>query len=526
MAKINNDNVEDIAFIGAGISTAYAILGLLEFPGETKPIRPLKITILDSHPDFFKGIPYGNRSGKSVLLINALNRFIPEPQRGAFVEWLNKNKKKLIEEFLAEGGVKSQKWLKNNQSSIDAGDWDSLYIPRFYFGRYISEKLHEAISYNEKQGALKVTYVSKQVDDIDKIGNHYAISTTDGNKVKSRKVVLSIGSLPTKRIFGNSNIVQDADYLMINDLYETNLTSSFGLVKDFLKTRQAKNTNLLVLGANASALEALYKFTDEDEINQSISSISVLSSQGVMPDSEIDLDKQKKFVPSNLIKLEDETDLSAEKIAKAAYRDLENAREMSLGAASTVDVISKHVGGLLPRLDYEEAKIFACQYGNSIGRMQRCAGSHYTDAITELNQENKLRHLGGRFSSLVLEKKDKSGLILEYTELKSGQKIEDSNIFQIVINCMGATDLFSPDTPKILRNLIQKGLIKPNSSKIGLDVDSDFQAAENFYIVGPLLAGNVIDKKPLWHLEHCGRIIWSSTLMAKRLRQNINPLLV
>jgi uncharacterized NAD(P)/FAD-binding protein YdhS len=517
----NQDKIQEITFIGAGIATAYALLGLIETLGNNRIATPVKVTVLDKHPDFFKGIPYGERSGDSVLLINALNRFMPEPHRSQFVEWLNKNRDTLLQEFQENGGVKTEKWVSENRSSILANQWDSLYIPRYFYGRYISEVLQNTISEHERKGVIRLTFVLDQADDITKGETDFAIITQSGETIESKLVVLSVGSLPTKRVFEETSVIRDKNFLLINDLYEGSLTSRFDMISDFLAERKGQTTNVLVLGANASALETLYKFSDEDQLIQNVTSYTVLSSQGIMPDSDIDSEGQKKFIPKSLKALSDIKELTAEKIANAAYKDLAEARGIGLGAATTVDVISRHVGLLLPRLSISELKIFACEYGNNIGRMQRCAGSHYTDTIKELSEKKQLRHLAGRFYSLKPAGNNNPGLLLEYQGLKSGEKTIDPVEFHIVVNCMGATDLNSPDTPLLLKNLIAKNYITPNDSGIGLDVDSEFQASENLFIIGPLLAGNVIEMKPLWHLEHCGRIIWSSSLMSKRLARKI-----
>ena len=525
MIQTENNTIQDVAFIGAGIATAYAILGLLETTGSQEHDTPLKVTILDKHPDFFKGIPYGERSGNSVLLINALNRFLPQPHRALFVEWLNKNKDSLLNDFQQNGGVKTKRWVSENLSMIRANKWDTLYIPRYFYGKYISEVLYDVISENENKGVIEVTYVEDQVDDLSKNDSVFAVSTGLGKEIQAKNVVLSIGSLPTKQVFGDTSIIKNAGYLLINDLYEGNLPESFDQIEGFLDNRKGRASNLLVLGANASGLETLYKFSDEEQLKRRITSYTVLSSQGIMPDSDLDIEGQKRFIPENLMVLSEIRELTAERIAKAAYNDLAKARKMGLGAASTVDVISQYVGALLPRLSFTESKIFACQYGNNIGRMQRCAGSHYTNTLKELSEEKNLRHLAGRFSSLKSNENADAGLQLEYIALGSGERTIDPIDFHIVVNCMGATNLSSSDTPLLLRNLIEKEYITPNASGIGLDVDTDFQASENLYVIGPLLAGNVIDNKPLWHLEHCGRIIWSSNLMSKSLAHKINSTL-
>jgi hypothetical protein len=45
------------------------------------------------------------------------------------------------------------------------------------------------------------------------------------------------------------------------------------------------------------------------------------------------------------------------------------------------------------------------------------------------------------------------------------------------------------------------------------------EAAPGFYVMGPLLAGNVIDGSPVWHMEHCGRISAFGSALGPRLAQ-------
>ncbi|WP_281542963.1 hypothetical protein [Maribacter aestuarii] len=193
---------------------------------------------------------------------------------------------------------------------------------------------------------------------------------------------------------------------------------------------------------------------------------------------------------------------------------------MSLGAASTVDTISGEIGGLLGLLHYDELENFACFHGNDIGRKQRCAGSHYTSVVKELKQRDKLNHIAGRFYK-IHEIEDMDGLRVTYVDTASQQKIDIDKDIHLIINCMGATTLESSDAPEFLKKLISKSLVVPNKSKIGFKINSDFESSDNFFIAGPLLAGNVIDNKAMWHLEHCGRIIWSSGLLADKIMYDI-----
>jgi hypothetical protein len=59
--------------------------------------------------------------------------------------------------------------------------------------------------------------------------------------------------------------------------------------------------------------------------------------------------------------------------------------------------------------------------------------------------------------------------------------------------------------------------VRVNASARGLEVDDTLQASENLYVVGPLMSGNVIAETPVWHMEHCGRIISYGGVLANIL---------
>ena len=144
--------------------------------------------------------------------------------------------------------------------------------------------------------------------------------------------------------------------MLVNDLYKEDLITNLNAIKDFLQSRGEKETNVLILGANASGLEAVYKCTDDEGIRRFVDSFTIVSSQGIMPDSDIDEIGLRNYLPESLINMQEDPELTAEKIADAAYKDLEKARDISLGAASTVEIISSKIGTLLKRLNEKEAK--------------------------------------------------------------------------------------------------------------------------------------------------------------------------
>ncbi|WP_298316382.1 FAD/NAD(P)-binding protein [uncultured Aquimarina sp.] len=520
----NKTNHTDITFIGSGISSSFTILHFLDRLKTKSISKKISITIIDKYPEFYTGIPYGVRSGFSVLLITSLKNFLPEPELSKFIKWLNVNKEWLLEEFRLDGGVLSAEWLSKHQDKLKNNEWEDLFIPRRFFGCYIDQKTKKYIKEAEEKDSITVNFINAEVVDIDKADAMYSLSLGNDQEIISEKVVLSLGSLPTIHLWKKEDLITDDHLFFVNNPYKPCLKEVLAKLETFLEDKPEKKLNALIVGANASGLEMLYKLNDNGNIKSKINKFTLLSTQGLSPDSIVDEEGKKKYCPKNLLALADHQSLTAKQIADATYKDLDLADEIHLGAASTVDVISQAFGSLLKKLDREELKKFACLYGNDIGRRQRCAGYHYSKTIEVLKEESRFDHIAGRFVDI--KKNSDNMYSLEYLDTKSGANKISENSVQVVFNCIGSTNLTASDVPQLLKKTIEKKLCVPNESKIGFEVNESLEASSNLHIVGPLLAGNIFEGKAVWHAEHCGRIIWLSNVLADKIYNCFNEKVV
>ncbi|WP_417360445.1 FAD/NAD(P)-binding protein [Galbibacter sp.] len=523
MYNVNPNNHTDLCFIGSGISSAFTLIHLLENRIADDVQTPLHVAIVEKYHEFHTGIPYGNRSGNSVLLITSLKNFLPQPEYSIFINWLNENHSTLLAQMRTSGGTLTAQWLEKHKESIARQQWGDLFIPRSFFGVYLKDRLNSLIEKQSLNGKLKVQYIHTEVTKIKKTGEGYTISG-DGLNIQSKKIILAVGSLPTRSIYTNKNIQQSEQLLVINQIYRPSLDENLDRISNFTakQLHSGKHCNILVIGANASALELLYKLNDGHKKAESNTSFSFLSTHGLLPDCEIDHIKQSDFITSHLNELQSQETLTAFQISEAVKKDLDAAQDIHLGAASTVGIISKVFGALLSKLDSKELKKFACVYGNEIGRRQRCAGQHYLDVIADLKSKGRFTHIQGRFKDLIEQKRGLYHLQFEDPKTKT-VKISEKP-FHVVINCIGSTrfDSDQKQLPPLLKNLIDQGLAHPNRSQIGLEVNTKLECSENLHIIGPLLAGNIIDSKAVWHVEHCGRIIWLSEILAKTIHHHAN----
>jgi len=516
----SHHKIADITFIGSGISTSFSILHLLDLISDSAPqSKVVLINIIDKYPEFHVGIPYGQRSGFSTLLITSLKNFLIEPELSLFINWLNQNKDWLLEAFKKEGGLLSEKWLATHNLEIQKNQWEDLFIPRRFFGCYMEWKVKSNIKELTDKGQISVNFIHGEVVDLEKSENFSKIVLKDHSNIISKKVVLSLGSLPTKNLWVNRDLVESKEALFLNNPYQPELNVNLNKIHALIKNRTNETTNILIVGSNASALEVLYKINDLVGDFNTNTKFTFLSTQGKIPDAIIDKVKQNTFIPKNLDHLKNQKELTAKHIAEAAFKDLDQADQINLGPASSIEIMSKYIANLLNKLDYDELEIFACKYGNDIGKRQRCAGLHYAQVATHLMDLNRFEHLSGRFSDL--ETTSNGTFSLQYIETETNKKINHHEPFNIVINCIGSHDFYSENIPELYKHLINKKYGIPNGSAIGFHVNESLEASKNLYVMGPLLAGNVIENRAVWHVEHCGRIIWISKILAQILADEL-----
>ena len=511
---MNKSSSFDLAFIGSGISSTYTLFHFLKKLEEKDDAESINIAIIEKYPTFHSGIPYGERSGSTTLLITSLKNFLPEPQLSEFIPWLNENKDWLLGDFKEHGGPLSCEWIQKHEEALKQNQWEELFIPRRFFGYYIDEKINSIIKSLEKKKVVSISYINGKVVDMDKSNGGWKIALKNQHSIMATKAILAIGSLPTNYLWKDTKKMTEDRFLLVNDPYKPKLSATIQDIQEFaLGLPAGQSLNVAIIGANASGLEMLYQLNDHPEIKERVNHFYMLSSQGLLPDSKIDESKLQKYQTTHLDNLETSDSLNAADIAEAVYKDLDSADSIQLGAASTVGIISQKFGSLLNKLDPIELEKFACFHGNEIGRRQRCAGEHYANTAKTLESTNQFTHIAGRFNSL---KSESNGYELLYHD-KDGNEHSIEQPINLVVNCIGGMKLSHPKAPKVLRNLMEKGIVSPNESEIGIKVNKQLEAVEDLHVIGPLLAGNIIQDKAVWHVEHCGRIIAFSQILAEIL---------
>lgn len=503
----------DVLFVGAGVSTSYTLLSMLDELRRNPADRPVRVAVVEQASDLYGGQAYGLRSGYTSLLITSLKDFLPEAPRALFSAWLSKNKSWAFEKFRQFGGELSARWWERNSKAVEEDLWDDLYLPRYLFGLYIAESVQDSIADAKAAGLITHTTIQDEVATIQRQASSYqVVGRHTGMTAHARNVVLAVGSGPTISRFGaspSSDATEVGGTCLIEDLYVPSVTTNLDRVQRALRRCGDRKINVLIVGGNASTMEALYILNDTGFPELEEARFYVLSPSLSLPERLVDPTPSACFVPENLLELPARTELTARSVYDAALQDLAAGKVAGLTVSDTLVPISRAVISVLRLLSREEQLAFAGHWGAELGRHQRRAGNEYADVVTSLMSQGRLELVAGKF--LEVAGINDAGAAFRYEVEGLARDFEQR--MTVIVNCSGFRPLHELGEESLLDTMVRHGTCRPTQWGRGIVVNDDMEANDGLFVMGPLLAGNVIGGFPVWHVEHCGRISsFSATL--------------
>jgi len=506
----------DIAIIGSGIACTMTLLELAKLLNDASPAgKGLQIAVIEKEAEFWNGIPYGRRSSVNSLVITSLREFVHEPEKTSFIRWLEANKSRWLNHLKQHGGVAGARWIKANQRFMKTGDWDAMFLPRFVYGLYNSEKLSASLGVLKQRRLAEVTLIQAEAVDLAPASvDPYVITLEqpDGkfSLLSSERVVVAIGSPPASRIQGETSDAHKP-HTYINDIYcpsEEVILERLHEVLAAIPEKQKRN--ILILGSNASSLETLYLINHRPELKALANSVVVISRSGTLPHKICDQPPDFEFTELGLLK--QKRSFNALDLIAAIKKDVQRAEDASANIADLFHAASAVVGELIKQMDVAEQEQFFCRHGMTFSKLMRRAGREYREAADELAADGKLVMVKGEFRELSASAGD--GFVsATYARSETEASVTHPLPFPIVINCGGFEEL-NKSSCRLIANLVGKKICKVNSTNRGFQVNETLEANRNLYVIGPLIGGNFNNKIRFWHAESAPRISGLAKLLA------------
>jgi uncharacterized NAD(P)/FAD-binding protein YdhS len=511
--SVDSHNQCDIAIIGAGISCSYTVINYISLMLQRASSQRVKLVIIDKAGEFWTGIPYGNRSGQQSLIISSLQEFFPQPELDNFKEWLNRNYREVFNTPDRQAGLLVSQWQELYAADMSAGRWDELFIPRYTVGLYLKERIDQLLQAAQK--LVECHLVAAEVIDVQAVGDQYQIEmATEGQSqsfLTAKKVILAMGSPPNKVNQLAPDALLGDKFCYVENMYEPTQSFNIERIGQILKkSANSQQNQVVIVGSNASALETIYSLSNHPETFRSIGKFIVISPNASFPHRICRATTTDRYQPKSLQALLQSSEPTAQKILIAVQEDVIQALAQNETVGSTYAIISKGIIAVLQKLSPDEQKLFVVKYGVEIGKFQRRASNDYLNVIEHLMTIGKLEFIKGKLTQTYsLNDQEQSFKFIDASQ----QEQKFSTAVQVLINCAGSQDLLSSSS-SLINNLIKRGIAIPNDSNCGFLVNENFEVNHNFYLVGPLIAGNINSKFKVWHAESCARIINLSQQLA------------
>ncbi len=516
LSGLSLDNNCDIAIIGSGISCTYTVIHYISLLLKQAPIKPVKLAIIDKADEFWTGIAYGQRSGQQSLIISSLKEFFPQPELDNFKQWLSQNYSEVFNTPSRQAGLLASHWQDLHAPDMSAGLWEELFIPRYTVGLYLQERIDRLLQ--EAKDIVECSLLTADVIDLQLVDDMYQLEMSSPDQTPSflmaQKVILAIGSPPNKSSRLAPTPAVGDEFCYIENMYDPSQSSSIDRIGQILKKSLNPHQNqVLIVGSNASALETIYSLNNHPETLGSIGKFIVISPNASFPHRICPATTADQYQPRALQSLLQSPEPTAQKMLQAVQEDVASALAQNETVGSTYALISKGIIDVLQQLSPAEQKLFVIKYGVEIGKFQRRAGSDYLSVVENLIDIGKLEMLKGKLVRTLLLKDREQGF--EYMD-EYGQPKQFPTSVKVVINCAGFQDL-TASSSALINNLIKREICVPNDSHCGFTVNENFELNKNFYLMGPLIAGNINSKFKVWHAESCARIINLSQQLAEVL---------
>ena len=515
----------DLAIVGSGIACTMTLLALSRLVMEAQPRRKeLQIAVIEKESELWNGIAYGSRSSINSLVITSLREFVHDAEKASFIAWLETNKVEWLEYLRQNGGAAGARWIETNLKHIQAGNWDELFLPRFLYGRYNSEKLASALELLEQEGLAAVTVVKAEAIDIafaEDGSYNITLETADLKQscLRAQRVVLAIGSPPINPI-RNGTFGRQHRHTWLNDIYypsaEANLQRIYAALS---AVREKVKRNILILGSNASSLETLYLINRSPKIKALANSIVIISRSGLLPYKICDQALGFEFEQLELLK--QKAVVSSLELITAIKADIQRAEAVAVNLADLFHPASSLVVQLFQHMDNSEQESFFCQHGMTFTKLMRRAGREYREAADELAAGGVLAMVKGVFRQLVASAAGSAFVSATYTVAESEASITHPLPFAMVVNCGGFEEL-NVSSSRLISSLVKNNVCQVNKTNRGFMVNERLEGNRNLYIIGPLIGGNFNSKIRFWHVESAPRIHGLASLLADSLFDSLS----
>jgi uncharacterized NAD(P)/FAD-binding protein YdhS len=378
MIQRNQLDNYDVVFAGGGFSSAMVLTYMLRclcarsMVRNLSDCRPVQIAVFDDKGRFPRGLAYSEEDCSAAFLITPASEAMPPISGGGneLTIWLTHNLAEWSNRLWEAKDPVVTSQLPNLISHIEDRRFERVFLPRSVMGWFVAEIASEAIRTAEMAGYADIEIREGEVNRVkrERRNGSILLDTTAGENFSAEQLIVGIGSGNFRSLAGPQS---DSSRYIASPL-DGGVSALKSRIKPYFNnSKSAASQRILIIGSNASALDALVVLLQlgrEYRVNVEVVSISP---SGQFP-------SEFKFIETNgldgvlcpslsalIAGLETPTAAMLYDCA-VADRALFIKQGQHIGEAKTH--IYKKVLKVIDRLEPAEKREFAEVYGNDLSR--------------------------------------------------------------------------------------------------------------------------------------------------------------
>lgn len=404
-----------VVIVGGGASGRLAALHLLR---RATADADLRIRLVDRRGPDYMGPAYSTNS--DTLLLN-----VPAEIMGAS----------------SEDPDEFRRWASERWGDTDPG----AFLPRRLFREYLLGLLADAVA--DRRGEVALEHVQGAATDLEVAGGVATAQLESGDRLEADRVVLALGNFPPPDLPMSDPGTRDGDRY-VGEPWD--LSALDGLAPD---------DPVIFIGTGQTMVDLSLVLTDRGHTG----TLTAISRRGLLPLTHPEGDQ---VYPSFFDEIEGST--SIRRVLATVRKHVRRARSSGLDPRAVIDSMRTDTQTLWSGMPEAEKRRFlrhAFRYWERIrSRIPPESGA----TIDRLRADGRLRVRAGRLRDIV---ETHSAVEVRYSPRGGGA--DRTERAAIVVNCIGPESDYRRVRDPLVRNLLERGLIRPGMADIGLATDLD-----------------------------------------------------
>jgi len=470
--------MKHIAIIGAGFSGTMTAIQLIQ-----KCFGPIKITLISDGETLNRGIAYSPYSKKHLLNVTSqgMSAFPDRPTH--FLDWVMQHPE---------------------YRDDDRGLIANSFLPRYLYGDYISQ-LWEKASLLATEKGIQLNVINSLVKDLDRSEGIIHISTDGGQGVFCDDAVLATGNaLPRNHAIYNMDFYrQSANYFQ--NPWDAKAVGNL-----------PSHLPILLIGNGLTMVDTVTGLL-ENGFSEKIISLS--------PNGFHLLPHRHNGLPYTKLIDEAMPGMPLKDWLGLVNKHRKKVRKLGVSAEPIIDSLRSHSQDIWRGFTKQEKEIFMKRLRHLWGVARHRVPLQIHDRIQNLRLRGKLEIYAGQIKNMV----DGGDFVRVELWDKKEKRLRKMDVARI-INCSGPESDISLMEGGVLKNCLEKGLLRQDFQKLGIDaewpsmriIDSAGNPHPNFYTLGNNLRGVLWESTAVKELsEQAERL--AEQIRGKIIRYRVEP---